>query len=265
MKQQLRIRQAMKQGFTLVELLVVIVIIGILAGGIFMMTRSATSKSAEAKTIAQVHAIASLLNEYRAAYGDYPLVTDADSNGYASLNFTFLVNSDSCDECGAERVTYSEGSECGSDQVAFGLVSHFMPRAGTIYDYTSGTNMEDYYKSQFKKPSKGSVWEKEFRGVRSNSIDKARSYEAVDLNLQQVYRTWRRLKNQGVVYEGVSACEHCEMAVFSAGASADGWGRGLKYRNEGGAGEIVSAGADGQFGTTDDIVSGGAAVEEDED
>jgi hypothetical protein len=39
----------------------------------------------------------------------------------------------------------------------------------------------------------------------------------------------------------------------------------LRYRNEGGAGEIVSAGPDGKFGTSDDISSSGAAVEEDDD
>ena len=264
--QEKMLKQALKRGFTLVELLVVIVIIGILAGGIFMMTRSANTKSAEAKTISQVHAIATLLNEYKAIYGEYPLVTDADDEGYASLNFTFLVNSASCNVCGAERVQYSEGSACANDGVAFGLVSHFIPRATTIASSTAGTNMEDYYKSQFKKPSKNSVWSKELRGTRDgNTLDKTRAYEAVDLNLQQIHRSWRRLKNQGLVFENIFGCEQCDVARYSAGAEADGWGRGLKYRNEGGAGEIVSAGPDGRFGTADDIVSGGAAVDEEDD
>jgi prepilin-type N-terminal cleavage/methylation domain-containing protein len=255
-----------KRGFTLIELLVVIVIIGILAGGIFMMTRSANTKSAEAKTIAQVHAIATLLNEYKATYGEYPLVTDSDDNGYSNLNFTFLVNSASCDVCGAERVTYSENGEGVNDGVAFGLVSHFIPRATTIATATSGTNMEAYYKSQFKKPSRDSVWEKELRGTREgNTLDRTRAYEAVDLNLQTIHRSWRRLKNQGLVFEEVYGCEQCDVARYSAGAEADGWGHALKYRNEGGAGEIVSAGPDGRFGTADDIVSGGAAVDEDDD
>lgn len=258
-------KQAAKRGFTLVELLVVIVIIGILAGGIFMMTRSANTKSAEAKTISQVHAIATLLNEYKAIYGEYPMVTDSDDEGYSSLNFTFLVNSASCNICKAERVQYSEGSRCENDGVAFGLCSHFIPRATTIATSTSGTNMEDYYKSQFKKPSKESVWEKELRGMRDNTLDRTRAYEAVDINLQQIHRSWRRLKNQGLVFEQVFGCDHCDVARYSAGAEADGWGHALKYRNEGGAGEIVSAGPDGKFGTADDIVSGGAAVDEDDD
>jgi prepilin-type N-terminal cleavage/methylation domain-containing protein len=261
-----------KRGFTLIELLVVIVIIGILAGGIFMMTRSANTKSAEAKTIAQVHAIATLLNEYKAIYGDYPLVTDADAEGYSSLNFTFLVNSASCDVCGAEMVRYNQGDACANDGVAFGLCSHFIPRATTIRTSTSGTNMADYYESQYKEPSKGSVWEKELSTAykdtycgASGLLSTLSAQEARDLNLQQIYRSWRRLKNQGMVFETVFGCEECDVARYSAGAEADGWGRGLRYRNEGGAGEIVSAGADGQFGTADDIVSGGSAVDEDDD
>lgn len=254
------------RGFTLVELLVVIVIIGILAGGIFMMTRSANTKSAEAKTISQVHAIATLLNEYKAIYGDYPLVTDSDDEGYSSLNFTFVMNSASCDVCGSERVQYSQGQDCKADGVAFGLCSHFIPRATTIYSHTRGTNMEDYYERQFKRPSDDSVWEKELRGTREgNTLDATRAYEAVDINLQQINRSWRRLKNQGLVFETVFGCEQCDVARYSAGAEADGWGQALRYRNEGGAGEIVSAGPDGKFGTADDIVSGGAAVEEDDD
>lgn len=251
-----------KRGFTLVELLVVIVIIGILAGGIFMMTRSANTKSAEAKTISQVHAIASLLNEYKAVYGDYPLVTATDENGYASLNFTFVANKDSCDACGANM---------NDDGVAFGLCSHFVPRATTIFSWaTSETNMHNYYKDMFENPDgqgDDTAFSREYRGTKSGSSDAwevIQDHEREDANIQQIYRSWRRLKNQGLVFEKGFSCEQCEVLRFSAGAESDGWGHALKYRNEGGAGEIVSAGPDGIFGTADDIVSGGASADEDE-
>lgn len=259
------LKTAAMRGFTLIELLVVIVIIGILSGGVFMMTRAGNSESAKAKTIERVHAIATLLSEYKAVYGEYPMVTDTDDNGYASLNFTFVANSDSCGECGAKNISYSQSSPCSEDGVAFGLVSHFMPRANKINDETESTNMREYYRNQFSRPSKGSVWEKELRGSSDNDIDRSCAYEAMDANLQQIHRSWKRLVKQGAVFEGMVGCDFCEVLTFSAGAEPDGWGRGLRYRNEGGAGEIVSAGPDGKFGTSDDISSSGAAVEEDDD
>ena len=263
-----RLKKAAKRGFTLIELLVVIVIIGILASGVFMMTRAGNSESARAKTIEQVHAIATLLEEYKAIFGDYPLVSDADENGYANLNFTFIANHASCSECGAQNVSYRQGSDCRADGVAFGLVSHFLPRVQTIMSNTRGTNMNEYYRDQLKNPSEGSVWEKEYRTGLDNDSDKAIDnlvdYEARDVNLQQIYRSWRRLVKQGLVYDGMAGCDYCEVLRYIAGAYADGWGHGLKYRNEGGAGEIVSAGPDGKFGNSDDITSGGAAFEDDE-
>ncbi len=262
------LKQAAKRGFTLIELLVVIVIIGILASGVFMMTRAGNAESARAKTIEQVHAIATLLEEYKAIFGDYPLVSDADENGYASLNFNFIANSASCSECGARNVSYSQGSACSEDGVAFGLCSHFLPRVQTIMNNTSGTNMNNYYREQLKNPSEGSVWEKEYRSGLDNASDKAIDnvvdYEARDVNLQQIYRSWRRLAKQNLVYDGMSGCDYCEVLRYAAGVYADGWGRGLKYRNEGGAGEIVSAGPDGVFGNSDDITSSGSAFEDDE-
>lgn len=258
-------QQRLRGGFTLVELLVVVVIIGILAGGVFMMTRAAGSKSAEAKTITQVHAIASLLSEYKSVYGEYPLVTEADDKGYASLNFTFLANSASCKYCGTEIVSYDKNGEKGNDKVSFGLCSHFVPRATTIQSYTSGMNMESYYQTQFKSPSSNSAFEREYEGVRDNTLARTVEFESVDINLQQINRVWKRLKAQGLVYEGISGCDECDMRLYIAGANKDAWGNALKYHNVGGAGEIVSAGPDGTFGTSDDITSGGAAAEDDDD
>lgn len=241
-------------GFTLVELLAVIVIIGILAAGIFMLVRTASSRAATAKTTAQVHAIASLLEEYKNIYGNYPVVSNADDDGYASLNFTFKASDGgSCSQC---------GNKPSNDNVAFGLCSHFVPRAETIYGATHGGNMEDHYDDCFADPSgqDNEVWEKEFGKRSHGDLTDARESEVADTNLQQIYRAWKRLQADNLVKAGVTVCPYCSTQTYSAGAESDAWGNSLKYHVTGGAGEIVSAGPDGSFGTGDDITSGGAAV-----
>lgn len=247
-----------KAGFTMIELLVVIVIIGILAAALFRLMGSANTKAAVAKTTSQVHAIATLLEEYKALYGNYPLVTTSASNGYFSLNFTFKTHDGGgCSQC---------KNKTADDYVQFGLCSHFIPRATTIYNYTHDDNMEDHYESRFRNPSDDEVWERELGGKNiGNSLGRARGTEQADPNLQQIYRSWRRLAKDKLVSETVGNCVFCGTSTYSAGADADAWGHGLMYRYDGGAGEIVSAGPDGQFGTSDDIVSSGAAIDDDED
>ena len=89
--------------------------------------------------------------------------------------------------------------------------------------------------------------------------------ETADPNLQQIYRAWRRLEKDGMVSAGNYTNIDTGSSRYIAGASNDAWGQTLVYKNDGGAGEIVSAGPDGIFGTADDISSGGAAVDEDDE
>jgi prepilin-type N-terminal cleavage/methylation domain-containing protein len=61
-------------GFTLVEMLVVIVIILVLMGVVFKMTRPSASKQAEAETVAKLERLKAALEEFYAEYGQYPPV-----------------------------------------------------------------------------------------------------------------------------------------------------------------------------------------------
>lgn len=60
--------------FTLVEMMVVITIIGILAGIIFRLMQYAQRQASKAKTIAILEKVGHALNEYNAEYGRFPPV-----------------------------------------------------------------------------------------------------------------------------------------------------------------------------------------------
>ncbi|HIV08488.1 MAG TPA: prepilin-type N-terminal cleavage/methylation domain-containing protein [Candidatus Spyradenecus faecavium] len=250
-----RTRLCGKGGFTLIEILAVVVIMAILAGGVFMMMGAGDSKSKIAETNAQIQALSSLLEEYKNQYGEYPLVTNVDDQGYAALNFTFKVeDGGSCNEC---------GNQPSSDKIAFGLASRFIPTATTIYQKCANTNMESHYKRCYSDPSgqDSEAWEREL-GASGADWQDIMGREAGDSNLDQINRSWRRLEKEGLLYSGVSACPYCNTRTYSAGASNDAWDRGLKYNTATKA--IVSAGPDGKFGTDDDI-SGSGTGTEDED
>lgn len=67
-------------GFTLIELLVVVTIIGIFAGIVLGVSGLVTQKGDRARAIADMEKIKNALEEFRIAYGNYPVnVTASDS------------------------------------------------------------------------------------------------------------------------------------------------------------------------------------------
>jgi len=73
--------QVKRSSFTLIEMLVVIAIIGILAGMIFRMMVYANRQAYTAETIQILEKVANALNEFRAEYGQYPPVTETNRYG----------------------------------------------------------------------------------------------------------------------------------------------------------------------------------------
>lgn len=80
-----------KRGFTLIEILVVISIIGILSSVVFASLSSARGKARDVRRVAEMRSIATALEAYHLRNGTYPSVPDANSgtatdNNWADVN-----------------------------------------------------------------------------------------------------------------------------------------------------------------------------------
>lgn len=264
----MRNAKTLQTGFTLVELLVVVVLIAVLSGGVFMLMRASNTKEGIARTTASVQALATLLESYHSQYGTFPRVTTpSGTDGYYPVNFTFKTSDGgSCRYC---------GNKSSQDGVQFGLCSHFVPRATTIYGSAQGdSSLYSHYEDCFEDPTiakedsnDNNVWELEYgTQATGTTLTDIAAQESADPRLLKVNADWSRFAAEGVVYSGISTCQYCKTSTYIAGVTSDAWGNALLYSNEGGIGIVVSKGPDGTLGTADDIRSdGGRTATEDED
>lgn len=68
----MRTKTSLKKGFTLIEIMIVVVIIGILAVALFPKLLGAISKSADAGRVAGLKSMTAVLLQYKADTGSYP-------------------------------------------------------------------------------------------------------------------------------------------------------------------------------------------------
>jgi prepilin-type N-terminal cleavage/methylation domain-containing protein len=238
--------RALRAGFTLIELLIIIVIMGILSASTFALFRSGEDEAAEAKTQKVIQAMANLVEMYTAKFGHYPEVASE------SMAFEVILRDDSCSACGAKK---------NDTSATFGLASNFIGKA-TVLTTQASDRISSFNKEI--KSSDGdapSGWETAFRewAGETNPIESCARYEAGSTEMEDLKTEWKRLMKEDVVEEGYYGCaEHkCNVSSYKATAKADGWGRALKYRTAGGGYEIISAGPDGRFDTSDDLTSQG--------
>lgn len=138
-----------KAGFTLIEMLVVIVIIIVLAGIVFRMSRPAGDAALRAKCLAELEMIKTLVEEYHAEFGSYPPVKKEDGIQPIAYEFPYAGG------VAMDRISQTK-------MFKFGLFSFFVARAAIVAECEHGANPADRVVSKIKNGSSalGESWKK---------------------------------------------------------------------------------------------------------
>jgi prepilin-type N-terminal cleavage/methylation domain-containing protein len=104
-----------RSGFTLIEMLAVLGVIGILAGLVFKLMAFATRKATAAQTMSYLEAIANAVEEFRAEYGQYPPCTNVE------YVYECTSNQD-------QNIYLYLQSDTANELFRFGLASYLLPR-----------------------------------------------------------------------------------------------------------------------------------------
>jgi prepilin-type N-terminal cleavage/methylation domain-containing protein len=121
----MRLNSKTRRGFTLIELMFVILIILLLSGMLFKLVGIINDRSAIAKATADLQNIEHALNEYFAEYGIYPPVTFTEYE----YERTDMQPSTMLDSGFTNAIGYR-----------YGLVSHLYRRDGESWDFSEEQN-----------------------------------------------------------------------------------------------------------------------------
>jgi len=114
-----------REAFTLIEMLIVIAVIGILAGISFKMMQIANRTATKGQTISKLEKVAHALNEYRSEYGAYPPVMTVTYEYENESNQTDWLR---------ENYFMAYGDTKGNILFDMGLVAYLEPRGGAYHD-----------------------------------------------------------------------------------------------------------------------------------
>ena len=250
----------MKQnGFTLIEMLVVVVVIAILSGLVFQMVGASGTSSDKAKARRQLEALANAIEEYRAEYGRYPPVA-RDKNGNQPLRYDYPGN----------KGWWTHGGEAGSRNLAsllknvprsdatvfiFGLMSYLETRVAgraeqahrALFEKGSGIPESQSHwlsenSSRVRKDAKASDW-----NIAEDNPRDVRAAKKIEPFIKDIRRTEQSIHE----YKGNVYTNH-QSTIW------DPWGHELNYRSDPpyDSYRIWSNGPDGKSGTADDIIAG---------
>lgn len=272
-------------GFTIIEMMIVILVIIVLSGMVFKLMGLAGAKNEEAETKAKLHKLANAVEEYRAIYGKYPPVYNYPSEGqpvrYEYANLAYLKADAKADNYSGNpaailRAQDGTGRDLwvdGTQLFTFGLLSYFVPRYkgfadGAPEEFVGGKGDEDYnskktihqWRSHNERTGKNRPRMSEFD--RQENIDSSRKIlpyldAALDKDGKITswgilesgptrFREFRESKNHPVIF----TYRNLHITV------KDGWGNEIRYQSNPphDTYKLWSVGPDGASGTRDDIV-----------
>ena len=268
------------QGFTLIEMMIVMLVIIVLAGMVFKLMGVAGAKNEEANTKATLQKVANALEEYRAIYGKYPPVYSYPGLGqpvrYEFANARYLEA-----EVGPEFAQYLKNASKDGDiwtkdtgrLFTFGLLSYFVPRykghadrAPPIFVGGEGDDPDTENSDESETYSKArTINQWEVHNVRRSSermsqfdlqenIDSARKilpYLGGALNADGSVASYGIIRQDwiGTSFEG-KAYHNDHLYIW------DGWEREIRFQSNPphDTYKLWSLGPDGRDGTSDDIV-----------
>lgn len=271
-----------RSGFTLIELMVVILVVTLLAGLVFRMVALVGQSNDKAATRATLEKVGHALEEFKAQYGKYPPVPSY-GDGSQPLHYEFPNAAsrgwgDNPEATAKKFVDYEKNNPDKPIQwggggansgifYTFGLVSFFLPRYNGTADRgpkaltglgkgTAGQNNKDSLTQwrSFNKKVSNKVGDsaKDLNACRQilpyldGGIDENGN---IDYGLIIPRNNGARTLN----------CDLAEIVVTNHCYTIhDAWEHELKYvsRPPYESYTLSSAGPDGQFGTDDDIVTG---------
>ena len=269
------------RGFTLIEMMIVMLVIIVLAGMVFKLMGVAGAKNEEANTKATLQKVANALEEYRAIYGKYPPVYSYPGLGqpvrYEYANERYLEA-----EVGPEFAQYlknaSEDEDIwgeGGRLFTFGLLSYFVPRykghadrapdifVGGAADDPDTENSDE--SETYSKARTINQWE--VHNVRRSSermsqfdlqenIDSARKIlPYLDAKLEADGSL--RKENRGIIRGDWISTSYEDKPYHNDHLYIwDGWEREIRFQSNPphDTYKLWSLGPDGRDGTSDDIV-----------
>ena len=172
-----------RNGFTIIEMMIVLIIIAILAGFVFRMMTLAGQKNDIATTKAVIEKVSNALEAYRAEFGSYPPV--AVYAGKQPVLFEFPVPGEGLE--GDLGITPSMAAQMVNDSrsankwnefpvFTFGLASYFYPRywsTGQVSpkEFYDGLDAEDVLRSPQNKAIFDNIIN-QWREHNNRSVDK---------------------------------------------------------------------------------------------
>jgi len=115
----MRIKKTTKSGFTIVELLIVIVVIGILAALVYTTYSGIQQKARDTKRQTDINAQYSMLEAYYAQNGGYPVLVDFNSATWRATNMKGLDPSAFCDPSAATQTGCTDVTSPASKSYAY--------------------------------------------------------------------------------------------------------------------------------------------------